>query len=68
MCVLSHYTPLNMFFLSPTQPLLSPTSTDLSTVTTVSEWLSALKMDRYKDEFERAQLHSLDSVSLLTME
>ncbi|TSR75265.1 Ephrin type-B receptor 5 [Bagarius yarrelli] len=45
-----------------------PTSTDLSTVTTVNEWLSALRMDRYKEKFERAQLHSLERVSLLTIE
>ncbi|KAG9344922.1 hypothetical protein JZ751_009462 [Albula glossodonta] len=51
-----------------TQPLLSPTPTDLSTVSTVSDWLTALRMDRYKDEFERAQLHSLERVSTLTME
>uniref|UniRef100_A0A672LSP0 receptor protein-tyrosine kinase n=1 Tax=Sinocyclocheilus grahami TaxID=75366 RepID=A0A672LSP0_SINGR len=44
----------------PTQPLLSPTPTDLSTVTTVGDWLTALKMDRYKDAFERAQYHSLE--------
>uniref|UniRef100_A0A673IGR8 receptor protein-tyrosine kinase n=1 Tax=Sinocyclocheilus rhinocerous TaxID=307959 RepID=A0A673IGR8_9TELE len=37
----------------PSQPLLSPTPTDLSTVTTVGDWLTALKMDRYKDAFER---------------
>ncbi|XP_064165430.1 ephrin type-B receptor 5 isoform X2 [Anguilla rostrata] len=51
-----------------TQPLLSPTPTDLSTVATVSDWLRALRMERYKDEFERAQLHSLERVSILTME
>uniref|UniRef100_A0A8C2BVX2 receptor protein-tyrosine kinase n=1 Tax=Cyprinus carpio TaxID=7962 RepID=A0A8C2BVX2_CYPCA len=42
------------------KPLLSPTPTDLSTVTTVGDWLTALKMDRYKDAFERAQYHSLE--------
>ncbi|XP_063054864.1 ephrin type-B receptor 5 [Engraulis encrasicolus] len=52
----------------PTQPLLSPTPTDLSSVATVGDWLTALRMDRYKDEFERAQLTSLDRVSRLTME
>ncbi|KAK0147430.1 Ephrin type-B receptor 5 [Merluccius polli] len=53
---------------SCSQPLLSPTPTDLSSVATVSDWLTALKMDRYKDEFERAHLDSLDRVSRLTME
>ncbi|XP_041963809.1 ephrin type-B receptor 5 isoform X1 [Alosa sapidissima] len=52
----------------PTQPLLSPTPTDLSSVATVGDWLSALRMERYKDEFERAQLTSLERVSRLTME
>ncbi|RXN28201.1 ephrin type-B receptor 5-like protein [Labeo rohita] len=52
----------------PTQPLLSPTPTDLSAVTTVGDWLTALKMERYKDAFERAQYHSLERVSMLTME
>ncbi|KAL2083977.1 hypothetical protein ACEWY4_019495 [Coilia grayii] len=52
----------------PTQPLLSPTPTDLSSVATVGEWLTALRMERYKDEFERAQLTSLERVSRLTME
>uniref|UniRef100_A0A4W5LS23 SAM domain-containing protein n=1 Tax=Hucho hucho TaxID=62062 RepID=A0A4W5LS23_9TELE len=53
---------------SSTQPLLSPNPTDLSSVATVSEWLTALRMDRYKDQFERAHLDTLDRVSRLTME
>lgn len=53
---------------SSTQPLLSPTPTDLSSVATVSEWLTALRMDRYKDQFERAHLDTLDRVSRVTME
>lgn len=53
---------------SSSQPLLSPTPTDLSAVATVSDWLTVLRMDRYKDEFERAHLDTLDRVSLLTME
>ncbi|CAM9302931.1 unnamed protein product [Lampetra planeri] len=53
---------------SCSQPLLSPTPTDLSSVATVSDWLRALRMDRYQDQFERAHLDSLDRVSRLTME
>uniref|UniRef100_A0A667YAK9 receptor protein-tyrosine kinase n=1 Tax=Myripristis murdjan TaxID=586833 RepID=A0A667YAK9_9TELE len=53
---------------SCSQPLLSPTPTDLSSVATVSDWLTALRMDRYKDEFERAHLDTLDRVSRLTMD
>ncbi|XP_060777616.1 ephrin type-B receptor 5 isoform X2 [Neoarius graeffei] len=66
--LIRHPASLKAEHARPTQPLLSPSSTDLATVTTVSEWLSALRMDCYKDEFERAQLHSLERVSLLTME
>uniref|UniRef100_A0A3B5AFY9 receptor protein-tyrosine kinase n=1 Tax=Stegastes partitus TaxID=144197 RepID=A0A3B5AFY9_9TELE len=50
------------------QPLLSPTPTDLSAVATVSDWLKALRMERYQDEFDRAHLDTLDRVSRLTME
>ncbi|XP_061771359.1 ephrin type-B receptor 5 [Nerophis ophidion] len=50
------------------QPLLSPAPTDFSSVATVSDWLRALKMERYQDEFERAHLDTLDRVSRLTVE
>uniref|UniRef100_H3CS93 receptor protein-tyrosine kinase n=1 Tax=Tetraodon nigroviridis TaxID=99883 RepID=H3CS93_TETNG len=53
---------------SCSQPLLSPTPTDLSAVSTVHEWLRALRMERYQEEFDRAHLDTLDRVSLLTME
>ncbi|XP_076010920.1 ephrin type-B receptor 5 isoform X2 [Genypterus blacodes] len=53
---------------SSSQPLLSPSSTDLSSVATVSDWLKALRMERYEDEFEQAHLDSLDRVSRLTMD
>ncbi|XP_072536675.1 ephrin type-B receptor 5 [Salminus brasiliensis] len=66
--LIRHPASLKAEHARPTQPLLSPTPTDLSSVTTVSEWLTALRMDRYRDEFERAQLLSLERVSLLTME
>ncbi|XP_026854911.2 ephrin type-B receptor 5 [Electrophorus electricus] len=66
--LIRHPASLKAELARPTQPLLSPTHTDLSSVTTVHEWLIALRMDRYRDEFDRAQLHSLERVSLLTME
>ncbi|XP_061918604.1 ephrin type-B receptor 5-like [Entelurus aequoreus] len=50
------------------QPLLSPTPTDFSSVATVSDWLRALRMERYHDEFERAHLDTLDRVTRLTVE
>ncbi|CAG6015166.1 unnamed protein product [Menidia menidia] len=53
---------------SCSQPLLSPTPTDFSSVATVGDWLKALRMERYQDEFERAHLDTLDRVSTLTME
>uniref|UniRef100_A0A3B4H5A7 receptor protein-tyrosine kinase n=1 Tax=Pundamilia nyererei TaxID=303518 RepID=A0A3B4H5A7_9CICH len=34
----------------------------------LSDWLKALRMERYQDEFDRAHLDTLDSVSKLTME
>lgn len=55
-------------YRSCSQPLLSPTPTDLSSVVTVSDWLKALRMERYQDEFDRVHLDTLDSVSKLTME
>lgn len=55
-------------YRSCSQPLLSPTPTDLSSVATVSDWLKALRMERYQDEFDRAHLDTLDRVSKLTME
>lgn len=56
------------FYRSCSQPLLSPTPTDLSSVTTVTDWLKALRMERYQDEFDRAHLDTLDRVSRLNME
>lgn len=59
-----HFPP----YRSCSQPLLSPTPTDLSSVATVSDWLKALRMEKYQDEFDQAHLDTLDRVSLLTME
>ncbi|XP_051920939.1 ephrin type-B receptor 5-like isoform X3 [Hippocampus zosterae] len=53
---------------SCSQPLLSPTPTDFSSVATVGDWLRALRMERYQDEFDRAHLDTLDRVSRLTVE
>lgn len=55
-------------FRSCSQPLLSPTPTDLTAVATVGDWLKALRMERYQDEFDQAHLDTLDRVSMLTME
>nr|XP_057910157.1 ephrin type-B receptor 5 isoform X2 [Doryrhamphus excisus] len=56
------------FARSCSQPLLSPTPTDFSSVATVGDWLRALRMERYQDEFDRAHLDTLDRVSRLAME
>lgn len=64
-CSLFWHFPL---YRSCSQPLLSPTPTDLSSVATVSDWLKALRMERYQDEFDQAHLDTLDRVSILTME
>lgn len=53
---------------SCSQPLLSPTPTDLTAVATVGDWLKALRMERYQDEFDQAHLDTLDRVSMLSME
>ncbi|PWA23767.1 hypothetical protein CCH79_00010896 [Gambusia affinis] len=53
---------------SCSQPLLSPTPTDLTAVATVGDWLKALRMERYQEEFDRANIDTLDRVSILTME
>ncbi|XP_030641448.1 ephrin type-B receptor 5 [Chanos chanos] len=66
--LIRHPASLKAEHARPTQPLLSPTPTDLSSVATVSDWLSALRMDRYREAFERAELNTLESVSVLTME
>lgn len=66
--VLERHTLIVDICRSCSQPLLSPTPTDLSSVVTVSDWLRALRMERYQDEFDRAHLDSLDKVSRLVIE
>ncbi|KAG2469895.1 EPHB5 protein, partial [Polypterus senegalus] len=52
----------------PSQPLLSHASPDFSTITSVSEWLDALKMGRYKDDFSKAGITSMEIASRMTLE
>ncbi|MGH0136186.1 UNVERIFIED_CONTAM: hypothetical protein FKN15_059849 [Acipenser sinensis] len=52
----------------PSQPLLSNTLVDFSTLSSVSDWLDALKMGRYKEEFSSAGMNSLETVSRMTLE
>ncbi|XP_066568499.1 ephrin type-B receptor 5 [Amia ocellicauda] len=52
----------------PSQPLLSHAPPDFSGVTTVYDWLEAIKMGRYREEFNRAEIHSLEAVARLTLE
>lgn len=59
---------LYSIYRSCSQPLLSPTPTDLTAVATVNDWLKALRMERYQEEFDQAHLDTLDRVSMLTME
>lgn len=65
---LRRLTPSPFARRSCSQPLLSPTPTDLSAVSTVHDWLKALRMERYQEEFDRAHLDTLDRVSMITME
>ena len=68
MCYLWIFDIFPLFYRSCSQPLLSPTPTDLTAVSTVSDWLKALRMERYQDEFDQAHLDTLDRVSRLNME
>lgn len=59
---------MSNLYRSCSQPLLSPTPADLTSVATVSDWLKVLRMERYQDEFDQAHLDTLDRVSRLNME
>uniref|UniRef100_H3A9X5 receptor protein-tyrosine kinase n=1 Tax=Latimeria chalumnae TaxID=7897 RepID=H3A9X5_LATCH len=52
----------------PTQPLLSNSPPDFSTLSTVHEWLDALKMGRYKENFDTAEMTTFELVSRMTLE
>ncbi|KAG5274562.1 hypothetical protein AALO_G00137670 [Alosa alosa] len=49
-------------------PLLDRSVPDFSSFSTVDEWLDAIKMGQYKDNFANANFTSFDVVSQMTME
>lgn len=71
--------PLSLFlFLHPpslppplcrvSQPLLDRCVPDYTTFTTVGDWLDAIKMSRYRDNFVNAGFASFDLVAQMTAE
>uniref|UniRef100_UPI00358F66C3 ephrin type-B receptor 2-like isoform X4 n=1 Tax=Myxine glutinosa TaxID=7769 RepID=UPI00358F66C3 len=50
------------------QPLLDRTLPDVTSFATVDEWLDAIKMGRYKENFANAGFSSFDVVSRMTAE
>ncbi|XP_053548996.1 ephrin type-B receptor 5-like [Bombina bombina] len=51
-----------------TQPLLSNCPPDFPALSTPHEWLEAIKMERYKENFDKAGYTSLEVISRLTAE
>ncbi|XP_040206045.1 ephrin type-A receptor 7 isoform X3 [Rana temporaria] len=51
----------------PASPLLDQNTLDFSTFCSVGEWLEAIKMERYKENFSSAGYNSLDSVARMTI-
>lgn len=58
-----------MFFLMfrPVSPLLDQNTPDFSTFCSVGEWLEAIKMERYKENFSSAGYNSLEAVAGMTI-
>ena len=54
--------------LSVHLPLLDRSIPDFSSFSTVDEWLDAIKMGQYKDNFSGADYATFDVVSQMTME
>lgn len=56
------------FLSRPISPLLDQNTPDFTTFCSVGEWLQAIKMERYKDNFTAAGYNSLESVARMTIE
>uniref|UniRef100_A0A7M4FQS5 receptor protein-tyrosine kinase n=1 Tax=Crocodylus porosus TaxID=8502 RepID=A0A7M4FQS5_CROPO len=52
----------------PSQPLLSNSPPDFPSLTSAHEWLDAIKMGRYKENFDQAGLTTFDIISRMTLE
>lgn len=49
-------------------PLLDRSTPDFSSFSTVDEWLDAIKMGQYKENFANEDLTTFEAVSQMTME
>lgn len=54
--------------LRPISPLLDQNTPDFTSFRLVSEWLEAIKMERYMGNFTAAGYSSLESVARMTIE
>ncbi|XP_028295025.1 ephrin type-A receptor 7 isoform X2 [Gouania willdenowi] len=52
----------------PISPLLDQSTPDFTTFRSVGEWLEAIKMERYRDNFTAAGYGSLESVARMSIE
>ncbi|ERE84349.1 ephrin type-A receptor [Cricetulus griseus] len=52
----------------PISPLLDQSTPDFTAFCSVGEWLQAIKMERYKDNFTAAGYNSLESVARMTID
>uniref|UniRef100_A0A8C3C6H4 receptor protein-tyrosine kinase n=1 Tax=Cairina moschata TaxID=8855 RepID=A0A8C3C6H4_CAIMO len=52
----------------PSQPLLSNSPPDFLSLSNAHEWLDAIKMGRYKENFDQAGLITFDVISRMTLE
>ncbi|KAK2516732.1 Ephb6 [Columba guinea] len=52
----------------PSQPLLSNCPPDFPSLSNAHEWLDAIKMGRYKENFDQAGLITFDVISRMTLE
>lgn len=52
----------------PSQHLLSNSPPDFPSLTNAHEWLDAIKMGRYKENFDQAGLTTFDVISRMTLE
>ncbi|XP_026197082.1 ephrin type-A receptor 7 isoform X3 [Anabas testudineus] len=52
----------------PISPLLDQSTPDFTTFRSVGEWLEAIKMERYRDNFTAAGYSSLESVARMSIE
>jgi len=57
-----------LVFYSVHLPLLDRSTPDFSSFSTVDEWLDAIKMGQYKENFANEDLTTFEAVSQMTME